>query len=222
MKYTIPTHEKMCENITRVLEYATRAELQEGDWYYCAHKFACSLANEYNFSVERIASVIAVLSPGVNWEINKRDTVTIVRGYRAGLGPENLTVSTYGRQKAKAFRLISDDSLVPGSKEFLAVIGKGLKTLSFYGNIADPRAKVPVTIDRHAFRIALGCTEDTTVADKLSLTDKRYRDVAKAYRAVAAERGFTPAELQAITWTVYRARFVADQYIVKPERKKTK
>lgn len=189
---------RMESNIERIRCIATDAEKVEGmQWYRNARMFADSIAFEFNVETERVAHVISALSVAVDWQRNRADTLRVFRAVRDGYGPDEITVSTYGRQKMKAYRMARGESL--------ALQGDGLKTLAFSANINRPDVAGPVTVDRHATAIALDSVGFEHLA--VNLTPKRYRNVCEAYVRVADRAGILPHQMQAIVWTVYRNRF---------------
>ena len=71
---------------------------------------------------------------------------------------------------------------------------------TFYGNIVNPWGE-GVTIDRHAYDIAVGIRHGNT---RPGIGKRVYREFSAAYIAAAHECGIFPLEMQAITWTVWR------------------
>ena len=81
------------------------------------------------------------------------------------------------------------------------ILGKSKisKTYSFFCNILTGDSQ-NVTIDRHAFRIAVNSMK----ADEICITEKRYRNMVKAYQIAADKLNLSPSQLQAITWISFR------------------
>lgn len=175
-------------NIIDVYRLATVAELVEGrEWYPTAHALAVELDPS---NPRRGAGVIAVLSPQLSWKWN---VVRAREAYATGKGAGCL-----GKDKATRILAGEDADSVVGGK----------KVRAFFECIADPAAKT-VCIDRHAFDIAVGRV--TNDKSRNALTRKGvYESFAEAYvraaEMLSAESGLdiTPAEVQAITWTVWR------------------
>ena len=185
----------MASNIHAVWQACTMAEVAEGrDWYPMAHGIAVSLDQDFR----RAAYVIAALSPRQAWARN----VTLAReAYR--LAAEGLPTAreaimrdlpTLGLQRRQVAALLADaadpDTVV-----------KGTKTNAFARTIADPTDATLVVVDRHAMAVAYG---SVVASADLSLTDKRYRTIADAYREVAAAVGELPSVVQAATWVRWR------------------
>lgn len=155
------------------------------NWYHNAHEFAADLALTYSTSLDKVAQIIAILSPAVSWNINKRDAENLLRS------GESATVSTYGRNKVKALAVLWDlDTINP----------KALKTFAFYNNILHPSASEFVTIDRHAYKAYKGITQGGNIA----INKTTYEKTAKAYKRLAKRLELKPCELQAIIWLSYR------------------
>lgn len=162
---------------------ATAAELESGvEWYGLAHSIARDIAP----SIEVGAGVISALSPRVVWDRN----VTLAREALAG----TLTNGALFKNIAKA------NAIVAGADP-LTVLG-GNKTRAFYANIVDPFGD-DVTIDRHAFDIAVGRV--TNDKDRAVLGRKGvYESYADQYREAGAHVGMSGAQLQAVTWVAWR------------------
>lgn len=179
------------KNILAILGLATDEEKQGGlSWYQEAHDFCVAQAARFDLSLEIVAGIVSALSPATDWERNKSDSLQVLANNREhGYG-------TYGPNVEKAFK-IRDVAAQARIDEFFAAP----KTFNFYQNIVNPAAPEFVTIDRHALSVALGATR----ADKaVKITE--YRELAKAYKDVAAKVGMLPQEVQAITWCVWRNR----------------
>lgn len=170
-------------SIRRVYGIATPADIATGrDWYPTAARIVDGIATETGIAPDRVAAMVAALSPRNPWAWNVQDAaayaVAIARGDTA---PPIAT--TFGANRRAAWRLGT------GAGDWRTA---ALKVRSFVANIGgDPDA---VTVDVWALRVA------TDGAESSVKSDRQYRDVADAYRTVAAEIGCTPRDLQAITW----------------------
>ena len=181
-------------------------------WYQTANLEAHRIANltGNRVSVCQVAAVISALSPAVSWEINLRDAQTVCEAYVKGSDFDSVTVSTYGQNKAKAYRILSGGLFIDSVRGHFKA---GTKTEAFFLNIYSAQMNDPspdlhsiVTIDRHAVGIALGSRD--TSHQNLSLTAKRYRTIAAAYVAAAEYLGYAnPYQLQAATWVAFRREF---------------
>lgn len=196
----------MAANIFRVWQDATNEETAEGRaWYGQAHAIARDLSL---FDPRRAAYVLAALSPRQAWSRN----VALARQAYALAAEACLrdpkrpsavadailaNLPTLGLQRRQVAALLAygedPDQVV-----------KGTKTNAFARTIADPSDPSLVVVDRHALSIAYGSAAS---GGDLSLTDKRYRAIADAYRDVAAVTGELPSTVQAVTWVAWRRRY---------------
>jgi len=179
----------LIKNILSTYKKANTGDILAGSFYTEAYNFAIQMSNKYGIEVEKVAGIIAVLSPGTKWEQNKKDTESFLRGKRTGL-------TTYGQFIEKAVRVIECEDI---NQIFDIVFNKqGQKTSSFYLNILQDQQAV--TIDRHAYRIAVGDTGSGGVR----LTPNQYNTIASAYIEAAKKIRIPAPELQAITWNVFK------------------
>jgi len=174
-------------NVLKVYRSATDAQLAEGiRWYDDAHTLAVALDPT---NVERSSGVIAALSPMMPWG---RNVTTAVRAYADGFASGCLNTSC-----AKADRILNGEAP-------LDVIGNGNKVRNFYLNILNPSdACGGVTVDRHAFDIAVGRVTDDETRGILSRKGV-YDTFADVYRQAALIAGIGSAQMQAVTWVVWR------------------
>jgi hypothetical protein len=170
-------------NIVAVYRRASHDELVDGlEWYPNAHVIATQLGNgDTRFG----AALLAVLSPLQKWDKN------VDYAYHAveyGWPYPGMT-----DKMNKVIRLLEGEN--PDT------VVKGEKVTSFYNNILDPYGP-HVTIDRHAYDIAMGIrhTDET----RPSIGKKVYETLSRAYIDAAEELGIAPLSLQAITWVVWR------------------
>ena len=172
------------DNILRTYRDATAGQTAAGlAWYADAHTFALSLSDD----IDRAAGVIAALSPRVNWARNMvLASRAFVEGRATGTLPHSCETAT---------------TILHGApwREVLS----GPKTRAFAATIADPTDPHHVVIDRHALSIAIGRV--STDADSRVLARKGgYETFAECYRDAARTVGISPAQMQAITWVVWR------------------
>jgi hypothetical protein len=180
-------------NSARILEVwrqATVEELSNGlPWYEDAYAFASTLDPE---RPERGAGVIAALSPMKNW---KENCALAGRAFEQGFASGALSANI-----AKA------DAILSGADP-LEVLG-GHKVRNFYRSIVNPWDPDAVCIDRHAFDIAVG--RITNDQSRAALKRKgMYEAFGAAYKRAArviSKEGYdvVPAQVQAVTWTVWR------------------
>lgn len=171
----------LVENILSVFGRATPLDYVEGlTWYPRAHE----LAKEIAPTLEMGAGVIAALSPMMGWE---RNAFLARESFATGKAFGGL-----GKNVAKA------QAIIDGSDP-LIVLG-GDKVTNFYQNILTA-GNSGVTIDRHAYDIALNKVHGK---EKRRIGKRVYREFSEAYVEAAKHIDILPAELQSITWLVWR------------------
>lgn len=164
------------------------------DWYPTALGHAVRLSEAYALTVPQAAGILAALSPQVSWGFNLEWSEEVAQGETLSRG---LTLSL-----GRALMIQRNPDIDP-----LAILG-GDKVRAFYACIISGGDTAEVCIDRHACDIATGVRGSFN-----SLTHKRYRDTAEAYRAAArrlsatGEATLSAPQLQAITWVVWRERY---------------
>lgn len=170
-------------NILAVYDRATAEQRSKGmSWYSTAH----DLAGVVGFGdYSKGAGIIAALSANTGWTQNRHLALAISEGREVGHLSQVLD---------KVKRMLAGE-------EPHAVLGKGLKTMSFYLNILHPDTSPAVTVDRHAHDIARG--EVWGSRNRCLSTETRYRILVDAYREAATLRGVLPSQVQAVTWVVW-------------------
>ncbi len=173
------------DNIRAVLSYATPDQITEGmTWYARAHEIAAAHGDG---DVWRSAGVFAAFSPQTPWNRNIMLATTALDNNRA---PEG---GTLGNSIRAAARILAGE-------HSLDVLG-GLKTRAFCDNIATAGVSDEITVDVHAFSIAMGTP---VPASKMTMGKRLYADIAFAYREVAEDISVHGPQVQAITWVVWR------------------
>jgi hypothetical protein len=193
----------MAKQITKLYMSATDSEALEGlGWYVQAHEICKLIGQKYHCPLPKVVGVMAALSPATNWQQNVADAHNLIMAWSHGLSPDEVVCTTYGPNKAKAVRILNldktDKHLI--ARELLHK-SKINKTASFFYNILEPENDYLVTIDRHAFRIALG---NSSEADNICMTEKRYRNLMEAYHIAAKGLDVSAIQLQAIVWCAFR------------------
>lgn len=187
-------------NVLRIFRAATPEEVADGRaWYVRARQLAEELDPT---DVTRAAAVIAVLSPRQSWD---RNVVLAREAYRclATIGGSDvargriLTLATLTRQRAQVARLLVD-------REDPDDVVTGPKVRAFWRTIADPTDPRAVVVDRHAVDVACGAVLDDATRGKILGRKGGYDTVSRCYSRAARDVGMTPAEVQAITWHVWR------------------
>ena len=200
-------------NIENVFKSASQERIAETrKWYSDAQKFTETLSLEFNnqISSNKIAGVIAALSPRNEWNRNKFDAVNLCKeflsnkyyqlnlfGYHFLL---NSKVCTFHANKSKAIKiLLSDDSEIE-------TILKGNKLINFYRCIiGDSEA---ICIDGHAFNIA--ANRVTSLAEVPPISDKNYKIIANLYRETKNfinkeyNLNLKTYQIQSVTWNKYK------------------
>lgn len=194
------------ENVIKKYREASPAFVEGGhQWYEKAHEEATKLGGG---DTKRGAGIIAALSPLSDWDRNVREAKELVKtgDVKSALLPANV---------AKAQR-------IHAGEEPDKVLG-GHKVTSFFKNIHDPSNKEPVTIDRHAYDIAMGRPfagsgkpknleelkvprQTGTMSQDLGLSSMgRYKHFVHAYQHAAGELGVDiPNKVQATSWVTHR------------------
>lgn len=177
------------ENVLAIYRAADADSIREGlSWYLDAHNYARHLAAEYAIEVEQAAGIIAALSPMNGWENNKRkahDLIATRNGANIGLR----------KNVEKALKILAGDNPLD--------ILKGDKVTAFYRTILDPFGDIDPVIDRHAFDIAVGMRTDDRTRGALS-NKGVYGQFAAVYREAARQAGIGSAQMQAVTWVMWR------------------
>ena len=185
-------------NILKVYRRATPEDHADGlEWYDRAKRHAKAISTKYFIHTHTVIGVMAALSPNNRWERNVKDTKRMCQAWVNGEDLTDFKVSCYNTMKAKAWSILEDD--LTDDDDILTRLN-GQKIRSFYSNI---RGLDEVTIDGHAYNIALGIRQGLT-SDKTNMGKKLYREMQSAYVKAAKRVGVKPHELQAITWTTWK------------------
>lgn len=221
----------LTRNITATFRQATDGDRAIGyGWYARARDLAVKLAHfelmesegrdyavaDFEREVAKAAGVIAALSPRLAWRKNVEYAELAYMTYGQMQGEKSLrnltedtrqavfagVIPTLNANARKAYRILNGES--PED-----VLG-GPKVRAFYFTIVNPADPRGVVVDRHAIDITFGQVLNDQ-ARGLALGRKgAYDKVAELYRRAAriisAELGevWTPAQVQATTWTYWR------------------
>jgi hypothetical protein len=158
-------------------------------WYNQAHAQCQELSDRHGVPLEKVAAIVAVLSPGTAWERNIRDAESIIQ-YR-----EQATVTTYGANKAKACAILDSSNYY----QFV----RGNKVQSFHSNILYPETSESVTLDRHMLRFILKPRNDKEL-NKIFSSSRNYQAIASRIRRKAHKMNIRPCQLQAMLWLEVR------------------
>ena len=175
--------EAVVKRIVRTLNKADAVTVREGmEWYDEARQLTVKLSLMSEYTTAQVAAAMAHLSPRLRWNQNVEAITDLVL---YGTLPAYVM---QGPAKRACKALVAAEPMNTFGK-------RAKKTLAFARNInGDVNA---VTVDVWIMQV-VGISED-----QLKLTGV-YDAVAHAYRLAAKRRGFTPAQLQAITWIVVR------------------
>jgi hypothetical protein len=177
------------ENIMRVYESATDSEYREGmEWYNNQHDIALSFTPD---DVWRGAGIIAAYSPNNEWKRNLYlATQTLITGTpRTDYLP---------KQVAKVERILNGEPTLD--------VLRGKKERAFAAAIATNGQSDIATIDRHAHDVCVGRVTDE---GKKHIPTKTFNLMVEHYRQASYEAGIMVAQMQAITWVVWRNRKAA-------------
>lgn len=169
-------------HIRAVRAQATPADIARGrDWYRAARRIVDAIADWAGVEPDRVAAMLAALSPRNPWHWNVQDAAAFALAVSRGDPMPSATTFRANRATAYAFGAGTGDwrTAAPKVRSFVANI------------MGDTEA---VTVDVWAARVATGGT-------LASPPRGQYAAIADAYRTVAREYGETPRDLQAITWT---------------------
>jgi hypothetical protein len=172
------------------LRQATPEDIGSGlSWYPTAGRIVETIGAWAGLSSDRVAAMLAALSPRNPWAWNVQDAAAFARAIADGGPMPRATTFGYNQRLAWALGSGKDDwrTAAPKVRSFVANI------------LGDTDA---VTIDVWAARV---CTAGEYAGETIG--KGQYRAMADAYRTVAEHEGLagrtvTPRDLQAITWVV--------------------
>ena len=178
-------HDAYCYNIMRTFRDATPEEYTLGmEWYNDAHNLALSLNPDPWVG----AGVLAAYSPLTPWPRNMELAITsLVWG--------GARTETLGNSVRAAQRIIEGEHPLD--------VLKGDKTRAFCAAIADPANSRIATIDRHAHDVAVG---KVCVDSERKIGKRVFRAMSDAYVECAEYAGIGVAQIQAVSWVVWRNR----------------
>lgn len=177
-------------------------ELMKGGsaWYERAHEEAKKIGGG---DVRKGAGIIAALSPLNDWDRNVAEAHELRKtgGVSGALLPQNV-------EKARRIHSGEDPHEVLG----------GHKVRSFFENIHDPSSKEHITVDRHAYDIAVGHPfvgtgrkstprgEAGKMSPDIGLSALgRYQHFVHAYKSASEQLGVEiPNKAQAVSWVAHR------------------
>jgi len=155
-------------------------------WYDNAHKLVLEWADTYSLPIATVASVVAAISPQVEWSRNLIIADDILAGRPASIGGA-IRLNIDKAIRIRNGRLTSTLDVMPG----------GPKVASFAANLSGDLSVV--TVDTHASQAALNNPLAT-----VRLNWKHYTEFAEAYRYAAFKANREPAVFQAIIWHIWK------------------
>jgi hypothetical protein len=143
------------------------------------------MAHKTDMPFSVVAAVCAALSPRCKWEQNLVDTMTVLTAVQHGLPEYECKVTTYGRNKSKAFSIahFRDPALLSGPK-----------VTAFYSNLMGDYHTL--TLDTHAITAWKGNNRKPSRPD--------FRKARAAYHRAAKKAGIPVALFQAVIWVIQR------------------
>ena len=158
---------------------------EEGEnWYRVAREWCSVKGREYGYSWDRVAAIVAVLSPQLRWNKN-------LEAAEAILSNKN-TVGILQNSVRKAY------AIADGGSFFELVDPKrSPKVYNFYLSILG--SPISACIDSWIYQAAHG-------GQKLVPTYRRYSNIAFAVKWLARDIGVPATTLQAIIWCTVRKR----------------
>jgi hypothetical protein len=201
--------DQLVSNIIDVYSQASTKQIKDGKlWYSKARQVAKRVAKNTDLTIETVAGIISVISPGVMWDQNVQAAEILCNAYYVldGLG----IVERDKYDKLMTLTLNIKNELFKCKAVMILLTGevkpwlKGQKVEQFYTDIIDKNSN-GVTIDGHAknlaynHRVPLGTKEDK------GITTKEYLRLQCAYMAANERVNLKRAtQLQAITWLTWR------------------
>jgi hypothetical protein len=178
------TERTMIKNILATYALATPTIIEDGTlWYATGNAIISDIAANTGYSVERVATVMAHLSPRTMWSRNVLACERVCQDFDKPSG-------IMGRNWDMAYNALRSDNP-------LATLN-GDKVKRFAANLLGDTESV--TVDIWAVRCAAGAKWET-----VNLKHKGvYSAIERAYQKAATKLGIEPAHLQAITWIVVR------------------
>lgn len=174
-------------------------------WYVKNNKLVSEMSEQYCIAQETIAGIIASFSGKTPWEVTLKHAQKFLE-YRGKLPGKIGHRGAIEQNIAKAEKFYAGQTAdqVCGSRMHGKKTLDEVKEWNFVRNILDPVHDQSVTVDRHAFSVALGHAASKFERSQLYRIGV-YRNVADAYREAAQRlRIDPPSKLQAITWEYWR------------------
>jgi len=164
-------------------------------WYFTVNEYCLHLSECYNVPLIKVSAILSALSPQNTFEQNLIDLERFLES--GGV----TKASTFKSQRDKAYVILH---MVDYDEDKIKdILGKGLKTRSFFENIYRPHDSDAVTVDLWQIRWAKALN---IVPEQGTLTPKRYRKIASRVRKYAKKINMLPHQFQAMTWVYMRGK----------------
>ncbi len=191
-------------NVIGTFLLSNAADRAEGlDWYDRAFKAAKDISKVTGVNVNRVAGVIAALSPNNRWERNLTDAETVCKVFVNGDVEDvmQVKVCTYKKMLEKALLILQCEDIAD-----IPSILNGRKIRAFYECIVGYDDSV--VVDGHAYSIWFG--ERLAMKQVPNIGVKLYKNIAEDYIQATQEinakfnMDLKPFQVQAITWVTWR------------------
>ena len=190
-------------NIVGTYMLATACEQTEGIEWYARAMVAAQTISKLGVDVNRVAGVIAALSPNNRWERNLIDAENVCKVYINGDidDVKQVKVCTYGKMLDKAIAILQCDNIAD-----IPDILNGQKIRAFYECIIGKSDAV--VVDGHAYSIWIG--ERLTMKQVPNIGKKLYANIVADYISATHEinarfnLNLLPYQVQAVTWVAWR------------------
>lgn len=189
------------ENLQRVWLTVSVEDVKTAqDTFPKYNRIVSAIADKHGYSVRIGAAVFAALSPNNDFWGNLRDTNRMLASAAACLPLESFTVSTYGHNKRKAWRVVQGER----PEELITA----RKTRSFFHNICDPACSQLATIDGHMYNMWRNQRTPLATRDPkkraIKLNDRLYTEIENGVKALACQHGMIPCAMQSALWLAWR------------------
>lgn len=180
------------ENLAKMYALADATDLAEGRLAYVRYNSVMrSIAERYNFDLEKAVAVFCSTSPNNDYINNLRSTISILDGINRKIPEDRIVISTYNHCRKRAY------SYATGAADFLGRT-MGPKIFNFYHNILSPDDSRFVTIDGHMCAAWRG--KKLTMKEALVRGRREYLEIANGCKLLATVAGILPNQFQAVVW----------------------
>ena len=201
----------MIDNIIGTYYLSQSGEKLHGfAWYLDAYKSCVVISKRFGVPLKVVVGVCSALSPNNKWHKNIIDTENMVLAYKSGIPLDEVKVSTYSNNKAKAIEMLMIPKATKQDIRDILFGKSGHKTRAFFDCIYGCKTnKDTVCVDGHALHIYMG-EKHALSSSKSNMTPKQYLTISQAYIDACDEinkregTSYLPYQIQAITWVAWR------------------